>query len=329
MPVMMLVTMLATDTLAQPPDQPGEGNFFLSQVSVAIDQHTTITARLRHQSRLGEQTLVGSGRYWQLATDGRPLTRWEMQTQVAGKTASFLQVFDKSSHLWTDRRMPSGRQVRRLDSLRLQSQLRLAGWGSSASDRPDQRQLATQGRGGLPQLLSDLIRQFDFDPPRPVQHEGQHVDALIGHWRTNQLQRLWPEGSPYGKKALANWPEQLPHHVLLLIDKNFFPRVVEHRHAGDAYLASIAGGLRPARDPLLRYEIFEVRFAEALDRRLFEFKTESDWKDETSLVLERLTQPKAAKSAATGQNKSGMRNADRGMSRGHQQRPLTPMASIR
>ncbi len=285
--------MLATDALAQPSDQPGEGNLFLSQVSVAVDRHATITARLRHQSRLGEQTLVGSGRYWQQATDGRPLTRWEMQTQVAEKTASFVQIFD-GTYLWTERRLPSGRRLHRLDASRLQAELRMAGWGGAFDQ-------AAQGRGGLTQLLSDLIRQFDFDLPRPVQFDGQPVEALIGRWRSEQLQQLWPEGTPFGDGSFARWPEQIPHNVLVLIDKNFFPRVVEYRRTADAYLAETVAGLRPTRDPLLRYEVFDVRLATVLDPGKFKLETDGDFKDETNLILKRLTRPKAAKSAATGQ----------------------------
>jgi len=70
-------------------------------------------------------------------------------------------------------------------------------------------------------------------------------------------------------------------------------------------LAASATGNRPTRDPLLRYELYEVQFAAAMDDSLFEFKPgDIQWTDETSLVLERLRDQQAAVEAT----KSAKRN---------------------
>jgi len=222
---------------------------------------------------LDEHTLMGSGNYWQRRTGEQHVSKWEMQTQVAGKTASFVQVFD-GDYLWTDRRLPSGREVRRLDIKLLQSRL--------PSPTAGQGQGGSQGRGGLTQML----QRFDFDPPRQTQLNGLAVFALVGHWRSEELVAL---GVDLREEA-SPWPKQLPHHVLVLLGReNRFPYVIEYRRSSDAYLLSTVAGLRPTRDPLVRYEIFEVQFAQAIDPGIFQYKPgDVQWTDETALVVERL-----------------------------------------
>ena len=76
---------------------------------------------------------------------------------------------------------------------------------------------------------------------------------------------------------------------MLVGESDHFPYVVEFRRGSDAHYVSSAAGDRPTQDPLMRYEIFEVQFAAALDDSLFQFKPgEAAWSDETSLVLQRL-----------------------------------------
>ena len=82
--------------------------------------------------------------------------------------------------------------------------------------------------------------------------------------------------------------QQLPHHVLVLVGKNLFPYLLEYRHPHDTALATSTTGLRPAHHPLVRYEIYDVSFAAAIDPKQFQFeRREVQWSDETSLVLER------------------------------------------
>ena len=257
------------------------GNVMLANVLSTIQRHASISARLRYQARLFEHTQRGSGNYWQQGTEGKPRTYWEMKTQIAGETASYVQVFD-GNHLWTDRRLPSGRQVRRLDVALLQSRL------LSAPQAPRDLLLTTTGQGGLIQLLTEHLRKFDFEEPRPSQLAGMPVHALIGHWRLAELKEIWPNCDALTTTEPPPWPEQIPQHVLVLVSQNMFPYLFEQRRASDTYLASTVAGLRPTCDPLLRYEIFEVRFATAIDPSRFEFKEDVDWKDETAHVVERL-----------------------------------------
>ena len=83
-------------------------------------------------------------------------------------------------------------------------------------------------------------------------------------------------------------PDIISYAVWLYYRFNLFPYVVEHRRVEDAHLIASAVGDRPAPDPLLRYELYEVQFASAMDDSLFQFKPgDVQWSDETSLVLDR------------------------------------------
>ena len=87
------------------------------------------------------------------------------------------------------------------------------------------------------------------------------------------------------------------HHVIGDRDRLRLD-VTEFRRSDDAYLTETLAGLKPAPDPLVRYEIFEVHFADAIDATVFEFKPGAvDWSDETTLVFEKLSAQQAVAAA--------------------------------
>jgi len=290
--VALPLTSPAAATGQSPPPTP-TGNLLVAEVLQILEKQVSIAAKLRYESRLHDQKIVGSGNYWQQRTQDRRVTRWEMQTQIADQTASFVQVYD-GHHLWTDQHLPSRRQVHRLDVDWLQAKLRPGSRGLPVEAAAGEREPWIPGvmvQGGLGQMLADLLRHFDFQPPELTQLHGLPVNALIGHWRPESLNRLWPDAAKLGSKQPPAWPEQLPHHVLLLVGRNMFPYVCEHRRASDAPLATGLAGLRPTGDPLLRYEIFEVQFAVAIPPEKFQFLPgDISWTDETTRVLEQLAQ---------------------------------------
>ena len=265
------------------------GDRFLAEVLATLQRRPSVSARLRHQARIYDDTVMGTGKYWQLGVGLQRRTRWEMQMQVADTTSSFLQVFD-GEHLWTDRTLPSGRKVLRLDTGRLQTLRRT----QQLTERPEQPLWgplldSTAGQGGLTETLADLLRRFTFAPRRKAQLNGLPVYALLGQWRQEELEKVWPGLT--GKDQDIAWPKHLPHHVLLLVgENNLFPYVLEHRRASDAMLVQSAAGIRPvAKDPLMRLEVFEVQLAAALDDSLFEYSPgDMQWSDETQLVFERM-----------------------------------------
>jgi hypothetical protein len=298
----LLLSLLATNLHAQ---GIASGDAFIAEVLAAMERRTNVTAKLRQQSRLGEQTLLGSGDFWQLGSGPQRTTRWEMNTSLGDQSAAYVQVFD-GRYIWTDRNLPSGRQVHRLDVTNLKNRLRASVPQQAVATGWEQLIREAEFRGGVSQLLAELLTRFQFSPPQSKQLNGFPVEALIGHWRPDQFAELCPvhnEEQP--------WPEQLPHHVLVLVSKNsLFPHVIEFRHYDDAALADGLSGLDLTRNaPLVRYELFEVRFADAIDSTIFQFKPgDVDWSDETSLVYDKIMKQRGAAAAQIAKQPSETEN---------------------
>ncbi len=295
--LLVLATVSSTVQAAAPVAvEIASGDDSFAEVLATMERRANVSARLRHQSRLAGETQVGSGHFWQQGAGPQRMTRWEMQTQVAGETASYVQVYD-GRYLWTDRHLPSGRQVHRLDVANLKNRLRTANRHSAGLTERDSLISTAEFRGGISQLLSELLTRYQFDPPRPTQLNGLAVNALLGRWRPEQLAVMSSVADAAAPDS--SWPEQLPHHVLVLVGQsNLFPYVMEFRRASDAYVMETLAGLKPTPDPLVRYEIFEVHFADAIDATVFQFKPgDVDWSDETTLVFEKLSQQQATAAA--------------------------------
>lgn len=293
--ILLLLLSIATPkakpaSASGPTPAASPGDPYVLQALNLVEQQASIVAKLRQQSHLRDKTLVGSGNYWQqLRSQGKRVVRWEMQTQMGEQSASFVQVFD-GDHLWTDRRLPSRRQVNRLDMAWLQTKLQATRRGTAPSQLTRRLDLV-EGQGGFSQMLASLLRNYHFSAPQPTQLNGLPVNALVGRWKPDRLAQLWPAAEHRDQQETLEWPEQIPHHVLLLLGRNMFPYVCEYRSAADASLATSLVGLRPAAEPLLRYEIFEVQFAVAIPAETFTYTPgDIDWSDETSLVLDQLTQ---------------------------------------
>ncbi len=285
------------------------GNRFATRVLAMLERRAAVVARVRHRVHLGEYALTGSGRYWQQGVGNLRKTRLELQTQIADQSASLVQVFD-GRYLWTDRQFPSGRAVTRLDPIRLQEGL--AG-GESPIARQGRPTAATSllsaaaSRGSFCGQLADMIKQFDFEDPQQVPMNGVPMIATIGHWKVDELARAWPAhnrartestGSQPGEipvekspqEVLADWPQQLPHHVLLVVGpQDMYPYLIEYRRSDDEPLANSSAGLLPANDPLARFEQFDVQFAVQIDNRLFELASgDVQWTDETDRLIKQL-----------------------------------------
>jgi hypothetical protein len=254
----------------------------MRQVLSVMQRRPMAAAKVRQEVRLEGQELIGAGQYWQQGVGAERRSRWQLQTHVAGETASLVQVFD-SRYVWTDRKLPDSRRVARIDMVRLRRQL-----NASASRDRDTSALAGEElttalaavQGGLPQLLWELAEQFVFDPPQTVRRDEGGRYLLVGRWKPGRLAALWPEAAEPTADLKSVWPAQLPHHVVLEVGlEDLFPRVLEYRTADDA---SLADGPGAAATPLARYEWFDVAFLPTIDPRQFVYATgEIDWVDET------------------------------------------------
>gem|GEM_PF-5528691 len=173
------------------------GNRYANRVLAILERRSSVVARIRHRVHVGEYTLIGSGRYWQQGVGNLRKTRLVLQTQVGNQSASLVQVFD-GRYLWTDRQLPSGRKMTRLDPVRLQAGLTGGGSTITRLGRPTTATSllsSAASRGSLCGQLADLIEQFEFEAPRQVALDGSPMVALIGQWKAADLKRAWPSGS--------------------------------------------------------------------------------------------------------------------------------------
>ncbi len=159
-------------------------------------------------------------------------------------------------------------------------------------------------RGGLSQLMASLHRCFAFGPQQAVGQGDRNLIAVIGQWRPEQLDRVWPGAST---TAAADWPAQLPHHVLVYVDaRERFPYLVEYRGAAQTALANSSEGYAPARDPLATFEFVDVQFAAAMPADLFQFAPpDNNFTDVTDRVIEDLRPVAAPAADASAARRAG------------------------
>ena len=276
----------------------GRGQRLVEQALETLERRINVRAEVRQQISCGGKPLRGTGSYWQQGAGNGRRTRWAVKTLVAGHMASLVQVFD-GRYLWTDRQLQSRRAVERLDMTRVLQELS----PETGQGAPDARQDSWQtqqarARGGLAGLLAELLDKFQFEHPVHVRVDDAAALAVIGRWKRDGWEKVANRRGP-GIPQPDNWPQQLPHHVLLIFGQaDLFPYVLEFRRASDAALADVAAGFQSAPDPLTRYELFAVEFAAQMDPELFRYTpAENGVVDVTGAVLQRLTTPRPIRSA--------------------------------
>jgi len=281
------------------------GDRLVLQAAMQLERRESVTARLRHKVNLDGGELFGVGSYWQQGR-GESL-RVRMELQIAGQQSSMLQV-SNGRFLWTDVRLPTGRNVTRIDLRQLRSDPLLAATGSDilpghASWSPMQPELASS-TGGLPTLLTSLGANFTFltpqamrltfSPPLVEETTSIPVFAVVGHWKPEKLAELLATGK---KKADAQQPEpeplplphRLPQEVLLLVGQaDLFPYRIEYRR----HVSTAPGTAAPYQlsdAPMVVLELSDVAFDATIAASQFDYAPgDTEWNDRTAEHLDRL-----------------------------------------
>jgi hypothetical protein len=298
----VLAVEVASSGSKEPPASGNDDQLIL-EVLETLERRPNIAAKLRQSVRLGDDRLSGEGAFWQQGVGNQRRTRWELTTLVAGERAFVTQVFD-GEVVWTDRKLPSSRKVTRVDIGALRRQVGgadLAGQGGSPAGEAMSELLA---RGGVSQLVASLHHSFSFGPRRTLRRGEKTMLALIGRWRPEQLERVWP-----GAESMApgDWPAHLPHHAVVYVDANDrFPYFVEYRGGDQAELANAVDAYYPARDALASFEFIDVQFAAAMPADIFQYTPpDNSWHDITSRLVDELRAAPAAAPEANTARRSG------------------------
>jgi hypothetical protein len=288
---------IGADILLSPqePDKPpildgsasGDGQKLVLMVLETLERRPNIAAKVRQSMRVGKERLTGEGDFWQQGLGNQRRTRWELKTALAGDAAFITQVCD-GDHVWMDRKLGGDRLTTRIDVARVRRELAAAELPKQGRGAVAESELLLV-RGGLSQLVADLHRCFVFGPDQTLRRGDRSVNAVIGQWRPDELERQWP-GLTTGAEG---WPSHLPHHVLMYIDNDdLFPYLVEYRSGTQAALATSNAAFFPSHEALAEFEFVDVQFAAAMPANLFDFEpAENDWHDVTARVVEQLMPP--------------------------------------
>ena len=254
-------------------------------INRSLERRPNIAAQVRQLVRIGDERLNGKGSYWQQGVGNLRRTRWELETHVGADPAFVTQVYD-GEYVWTDRKLPGTRKVTRVGMEAIRRELNSqvgAGQGGGIPGFTD-----AAARGGLSQLVTSLTRCFTFSSPQPMQLGERTMLAVIGTWRPEQLEKVWPG---LLTKPPEEWPNHLPHHVLLYIDSSeLFPYLIEYRGGDDATLVTDPHGVFATRNPLALFEFLDVEyFGSTMPASLFQYTPpDPSWHDVTSKVIEEL-----------------------------------------
>lgn len=292
------------------------GDRLLLQAATQLERRESVTARLRHQVHLEGADLYGIGSYQQQGRGENIQVRLELQ--IAGQQSSMLQV-SNGRFLWTDMRLPTGRNVARVDLRQLRADPLLASRGQviepgHASWSPIQPELLASG-GGLPTLLASLSENFTFLPPQamrlsfapPLVPEAVNIPvfAVVGHWRPEKLKTLLKTPTTESSDAAEPLPPRFPQEVLVLVGQaDLFPyRIEYHREPSttpgsvrtdDLRGRSSRGVVAPyqlSATPMVVLELSDVSFNAPIAASQFDYTPgDAEWNDRTAEYLDRLRQ---------------------------------------
>lgn len=309
------------------------GDQLLKQVATQLARHASISAQIKHQVTIYGQQFGGTGNYWQQGSGESLKTRLELRFQ--GQDAQLLQVCD-SRFIWTDRTLPTGRNVSRIDLRTLRSDPTLA--DASLSDiKPGQANWSTidltSYTGGLPTLITSLGENFTFMPPQAMRLKPLEptlpekapntpavelsVYAVVGHWKPEKLAALISKAQaaaiennaaadPNTRKPL---PERMPEEVLLLVGQaDSFPYRIEYRRLETPQLTGTDGTPIPYQlsvHPMVVLELSNVVFDAKIAPGQFDYAPgNADWTDQTTATLDHLRQQRQPQVAKRGEDGS-------------------------
>lgn len=256
----------------------GTGTQLLQAAAHRVAKYRTIEAKLRVTTDALGQPLVGSGVYAQLQATSGLLLRLELSMQAGGKASSVKQICNGHT-LWEHWQFGNQQKLNHVDLKRVAKEL------AKTTDPPSVNATASLVRGGLPKVLAQLDRHFDFGR-QPVQ--GVHLSqvktwVVAGTWRPSQLKKICPAAVNDAGIDYQALPSHLPHAVQLVLGQtDLFPyRLTYSRYASDD-----SGTLTP----IVTTDFFDVALDDPLDPSQFDYRQPDNISvaDRTELFLRSL-----------------------------------------
>ena len=270
---------------AAPPSPAAKADALLRQAVQNIEAHSSISAKIRHETDLFDKHLVGSGTYREVRGDDVRKMRLELRTQIGEQSSSLVQVCD-GKYLWIHRNLGAEAKLGRVDVAQATRALQKA---DPVAARPG----ALPSLGGLTRLLRGIDAAFEFTAAESGHwgKEKQLVWRLQGPWKRGRLVLMLPNQKEAIEKGespdLGKLAEHLPDHVVLLLrQEDLFPCRVEYRRALPEKLISPGGSTSRA---LVALDLFEIQVNGRIDPSYFNYNPgDIEISDQTSVFLRSL-----------------------------------------
>ncbi len=247
--------LVAQEGDAARPLTPPSATYLLEQASLLMARHRSVSAKIRHQARIYDREIIGTGVYAQGPGSSR-LMRYELQLQVGQNVVQILQVND-GRYLWRKQQFDGDPEVERIDV-----DAALASAMANGIVRGPEA-VGVLGLGGLGRILETLRKDFDFGDVFQSELGGLAVYGMEGRWKPKVLEAL-------GVDSAAKLRPHVPDRVVVYLgcDDLFlyrldYSRAEEKGRAGE-------GSAEDVRR-LLKMELHAVQFNSPLDEALFQF----------------------------------------------------------
>jgi hypothetical protein len=267
--------------IANDPDAGARADRIVTACLTSLVRERSISARMRQRVRVGDHSVVGSGRYLQAGLGEEQRFRFESnlaadtrsQPPAIGSffTVETLEVCD-GVNLWSYRRWGEHPpEVHRVDVARVRQRVEKI-THVNGSDAP----AITQHIGGVQRIITWLREWFFFDRAESAEIDGVPVWLVEGHWHPQQAARIFPELAERidaeGTVPPDGLPDGVPWSVRLTIGKSaLFPFRIE-------YFA--VPGERPVADPRVVtvgvFELYDVQLGGPVDQTEFIYSPASE-----------------------------------------------------
>ncbi len=242
------------------PSPKSDGNLLLQQAIARLKSYQSIRCSVRQRIELFGHTLVGTGEYQQLNQGTDLLLRSDLKIQLEDRAATYQQICD-GRFLWRYHNSPD---VDKLGAFRQELSrvdLDVVRRHRSLDYVPLD---AAPGYGGLSQLLEQIHRHFEFQPPQPGMLHEVPVWMLPG---TVQLATF--DQFPGNQVTAQRSPEHFPHFVTLALgQEDLFPFRIEYRRKKSDGSSSEIVVTADSR-AIVTLELFQVQLNLPLNPELF------------------------------------------------------------
>ena len=256
-----------------------DGQQLVAESARRLLAESSIKANVRFKTSAFNHEVIGIGSYLQLGEGPEKLLRLEMKSQVGDQTATLQEICSEDEY-WVRRDVPQITTSVGRASLRPIRQA-IGRMSKDPNVDPIQTWILL---GGLPRMMEELHRSFNFGPATASEVEFTSADGrgvermpvwiVVGEWKKERLDFLTTNKTP---DDLSKLPRQIPTRVELIlgrVDQTFplFPyRISYLRPRGSQTSDAGQSSSESNFEPLCTLEFYGVYHTSDIDPREFAY----------------------------------------------------------